>query len=67
MTLLLQDFLGWYGKESPNSAQVPRPDGRSWVSRESEEEPTESEEMEQADRKRKRDVLEEIYQGFMSV
>lgn len=40
---------------------------RAWVSRESEEAPTEDEEVEQADRKRKRDVLEEIYQGFMSV
>ncbi|KAL2822710.1 WD40-repeat-containing domain protein [Aspergillus cavernicola] len=40
---------------------------RAWVSREAEEEPTEAEELEQADRKRKRDVLEEIYRGFMSV
>ncbi|KAL6229005.1 hypothetical protein BDW75DRAFT_116260 [Aspergillus navahoensis] len=39
---------------------------RSWVSREPEEAPIEAEEVEQADRKRKRDVLEEIYQGFMS-
>ncbi|KAI9376726.1 WD40-repeat-containing domain protein [Aspergillus egyptiacus] len=40
---------------------------RAWVSREPEGEPTDEEELEQADRKRKRDVLEEIYQGFMSV
>ncbi|KAL4923043.1 WD repeat protein [Aspergillus undulatus] len=39
---------------------------RTWVSRESEEAPTETEEMEHADRKRKRDVLEEVYRGFMS-
>ncbi|KAL4761539.1 WD repeat protein [Aspergillus foveolatus] len=39
---------------------------RSWVSREPEEAPTETEEAEQADRKRKRNVLEEIYHGFMS-
>ncbi|KAB8239516.1 WD repeat protein [Aspergillus alliaceus] len=38
---------------------------RAWVSREPEGEPDESEEAEQADRKRKRDVLEEIYKGFM--
>lgn len=39
---------------------------RSWVSREPEgEEPDETEEAEHMDRKRKRDVLEEIYQGFM--
>ncbi|KAL4941418.1 hypothetical protein BDV06DRAFT_181440 [Aspergillus oleicola] len=40
---------------------------KAWVSRESEEAPTEAEEAEQADRKRKRDVLEEVYQGFMAV
>lgn len=39
---------------------------RSWVSREPEGEPDEAEEAEQADRKRKRDVLEEIYQGFVN-
>ncbi|KAF9890851.1 hypothetical protein FE257_005425 [Aspergillus nanangensis] len=38
---------------------------RTWVSREPEGEPDDAEEAEQADRKRKRDVLEEIYQGFM--
>jgi DNA excision repair protein ERCC-8 len=38
---------------------------RSWVSQEPEEASTEAEEAEQADRKRKRDVLEEIYHGFM--
>lgn len=38
---------------------------RSWVSREPEGEPDEAEEAEYTDRKRKRDVLEEIYQGFM--
>ncbi|KKK18252.1 hypothetical protein AOCH_001944 [Aspergillus ochraceoroseus] len=38
---------------------------RSWVAREPEEGPTEAEEMEQADHKRKRDVLEEIYHGFL--
>ena len=38
---------------------------RTWVSRVPEEEPDEAEEEEQADRKRKRDVLEEIYRGFM--
>ncbi|KAL4780707.1 WD40-repeat-containing domain protein [Aspergillus varians] len=40
---------------------------RAWVSRESEEVLTAAEETEHADRKRKRDVLEDIYQGFMSV
>ncbi|KAL2863850.1 WD repeat protein [Aspergillus lucknowensis] len=40
---------------------------RAWVSRDEGELPDDAEEMEQADRKRKRDVLEEIYQGFMSV
>ncbi|KAL5342113.1 WD40-repeat-containing domain protein [Aspergillus crustosus] len=40
---------------------------RTWASREPAEVPTEAEEMEQADRKRKRDILEEVYQGFMSV
>ncbi|KAL4885790.1 WD40-repeat-containing domain protein [Aspergillus karnatakaensis] len=40
---------------------------KTWASRESEEAPTEAEEIEQADRKRKRDVLEEVYRGFMSV
>lgn len=39
---------------------------RSWVSREPEGEPGEAEQAEQADRKRKRDVLEEIYQGFIN-
>lgn len=39
---------------------------RSWVSREPEEGPDEAEEAEQMERKRKRDVLEEIYQGFVS-
>ncbi|KAE8326495.1 WD repeat protein [Aspergillus sergii] len=38
---------------------------RSWVSREPEGEPDEAEEAEQADRKRKRDVLDEIYRGFI--
>lgn len=38
---------------------------RGWVSREPEGEPDEAEEEEQADRKRKRDVLDEIYRGFM--
>ncbi|KAL4918984.1 WD40-repeat-containing domain protein [Aspergillus aurantiobrunneus] len=40
---------------------------RAWVSREPEETTTETEEALQADRKRKRDVLGEISQGFMSV
>ncbi|KAL3446557.1 WD40-repeat-containing domain protein [Aspergillus insuetus] len=39
---------------------------RTWVSRVPEEAPSEDEEMEQATLKRKRDVLDEIYQGFMS-
>ncbi|KAL2798956.1 WD40-repeat-containing domain protein [Aspergillus keveii] len=39
---------------------------RTWVSRVPEEAPSEEEEMEQATLKRKRDVLDEIYQGFMS-
>lgn len=39
---------------------------RTWVSREPEGEPDEEEEAEQADRKRKRDVLDEIYQGFLA-
>lgn len=39
---------------------------RTWVSREPEAEPTEEEEAEIADRKRKRDVLEEVYQGFLA-
>ncbi|GAB1212281.1 hypothetical protein ATERTT37_001413 [Aspergillus terreus] len=38
---------------------------RAWVSREPDGEPDEAEEAELAERKRKRDVLEEIYQGFM--
>ncbi|PYH40740.1 WD repeat protein [Aspergillus saccharolyticus JOP 1030-1] len=39
---------------------------RSWVSREPEGEPDETEEAERAERKRKRDVLDEIYRGFIS-
>lgn len=39
---------------------------RTWVSREPEGEPGEAEEAEQADRKRKRDVLEDMYQGFLA-
>lgn len=39
---------------------------RTWVSREPDGEPTEEEEAEMADRKRKRDVLEEVYQGFLA-
>ncbi|GIJ82083.1 DNA excision repair protein ERCC-8 [Aspergillus pseudoviridinutans] len=39
---------------------------RAWVSREPEGEPDEAEEAEQADRKRKRDVLDEIYRGFIA-
>ncbi|KAJ5676002.1 hypothetical protein N7462_008899 [Penicillium macrosclerotiorum] len=39
---------------------------RSWVSREPDGEPTEEEEAALADRKRKRDVLDEIYQGFIT-
>jgi DNA excision repair protein ERCC-8 len=39
---------------------------RAWVSRVPEEAPSEEEEMEQATLKRKRDVLDEIYQGFLS-
>ncbi|KAF7586126.1 hypothetical protein BBP40_009422 [Aspergillus hancockii] len=38
---------------------------RTWVSRAPEGEPDEEEEAEQADRKRKRDVLDEIYKGFI--
>lgn len=38
---------------------------RTWVSRVPEGEPDEAEEEELADRKRKRDVLEEVYRGFM--
>ncbi|KAJ5671561.1 hypothetical protein N7507_000688 [Penicillium longicatenatum] len=38
---------------------------RTWVSREPDGEPTEEEEAALADRKRKRDVLDEIYQGFL--
>jgi DNA excision repair protein ERCC-8 len=38
---------------------------RTWVSREPDGEPTETEQAAQADRKRKRDVLGEIYQGFL--
>ncbi|KAJ6187382.1 hypothetical protein N7519_002290 [Penicillium mononematosum] len=38
---------------------------RTWVSREPDGEPTETEQAAQADRKRKRDVLDEIYQGFL--
>lgn len=38
---------------------------RAWVSRELDGEPTEEEEAEMADRKRKRNVLEEVYQGFL--
>lgn len=38
---------------------------RAWVSQEPDGEPDEEEEAAQADRKRKRDVLEEIYQGFI--
>lgn len=37
---------------------------RSWVSREPDGEPTAEEEAEIADRKRKRDVLDDIYKGF---
>lgn len=39
---------------------------RSWASREPEGEPDEAEELEDADRKRKRDVLDEAYRGFMA-
>jgi DNA excision repair protein ERCC-8 len=39
---------------------------RAWISREPEGEPDEAEEAEQADRKRKRDVLDEIYRGFIA-
>ncbi|KAA8648884.1 hypothetical protein EYZ11_006420 [Aspergillus tanneri] len=39
---------------------------RTWISRDPDGEPDEAEEAEQADRKRKRDVLEEIYQGFLA-
>lgn len=39
---------------------------RAWVSREPDGEPTAEEEAELADRKRKRDVLDEVYQGFFS-
>jgi DNA excision repair protein ERCC-8 len=39
---------------------------RTWVSREPEGEPTEEEEAAMSDRKRKRDVLEEVYQGFVA-
>lgn len=38
---------------------------RAWVSRVPEGEPDEAEEEEMADRKRKRDVLDEVYRGFM--
>ena len=38
---------------------------RAWVSREPDGEPSEEEEAAIADRKRKRDVLDEIYQGFL--
>ncbi|KAJ5094326.1 hypothetical protein N7456_010187 [Penicillium angulare] len=38
---------------------------RTWVSREPDGEPTEVEEAALIDRKRKRDVLDDIYQGFM--
>lgn len=38
---------------------------RAWVSRVPEGEPDEAEEEELADRKRKRDVLDEVYRGFM--
>ncbi|KAJ5514471.1 hypothetical protein N7463_004023 [Penicillium fimorum] len=38
---------------------------RTWVSHEPDGEPTEAEQAAQADRKRKRDVLDEIYQGFI--
>lgn len=38
---------------------------RTWISRVPEGEPDEAEEEELADRKRKRDVLEEVYRGFM--
>ncbi|PWY87147.1 WD repeat protein [Aspergillus sclerotioniger CBS 115572] len=38
---------------------------RTWVSREPEGEPDEADEAERADRKRKRDVLDEIYRGFI--
>ncbi|KAJ5225525.1 hypothetical protein N7468_006750 [Penicillium chermesinum] len=37
---------------------------RSWVSREPDGEPTEEEEAQEADRKRKRNVLDDIYKGF---
>lgn len=39
---------------------------RAWVSRVPEGEPDEAEEAEQEERKRKRDVLDEIYQGLMA-
>ncbi|KAJ5954726.1 hypothetical protein N7501_009005 [Penicillium viridicatum] len=39
---------------------------RTWVSREPDGEPTETEEAAQADRKRKRDVLDEVYRGFLA-
>ena len=39
---------------------------RSWVSQEPDAEPDETEEMEMANRKRKRDVLDQIYEGFMA-
>lgn len=39
---------------------------RTWVSREPNSEPTETEEAAQADRKRKRDVLDEVYRGFLA-
>jgi DNA excision repair protein ERCC-8 len=38
---------------------------RSWVSREPEDEPDEEEEAEMADRKRKREILDELYKGFV--
>ncbi|PYH90149.1 WD repeat protein [Aspergillus ellipticus CBS 707.79] len=38
---------------------------RTWVSREPEGEPDEAEEADRVDRKRKRDVLDEIYRGFI--
>lgn len=39
---------------------------RAWVPHEPDGEPTDAEEAEMADRKRKRDVLDEIYQGFIT-
>jgi DNA excision repair protein ERCC-8 len=38
---------------------------RTWVSRDPDDEPDEEEEAEMADRKRKREVLDELYKGFV--